>query len=67
MVAVPGTDHPDVTSVLHRLTHGPVERGQRVGGAIGAAGLLNVLLRNSRIVPLSDMTGIIEFDILRTR
>lgn len=31
------------------------------GGAIAAAGFMNMLLRNSDIVPISDMTGIIEF------
>jgi alpha-L-arabinofuranosidase len=36
-------------------------RYDNMGGAIGTAGLLNVLLRNSDIVPISDMTGIIEF------
>lgn len=34
---------------------------KNLGGAIAAAGLLNMLLRNSDIVPISDMTGIIEF------
>ena len=32
-----------------------------MGGAVGTAGLLNMLLRNADIVPISDMTGIIEF------
>ncbi|HMH07071.1 MAG TPA: alpha-L-arabinofuranosidase C-terminal domain-containing protein [Terriglobales bacterium] len=36
-------------------------RYDNMGGAIGTAGLLNMLLRNSNIVPISDMTGIIEF------
>jgi alpha-L-arabinofuranosidase len=36
-------------------------RYDNMGGAIGTAGLLNMLLRNSDIVPISDMTGIIEF------
>ena len=31
------------------------------GGAILAGGFLNMLLRNSEIVPVSDMTGIMEF------
>ncbi|HEX4230957.1 MAG TPA: alpha-L-arabinofuranosidase C-terminal domain-containing protein [Bryobacteraceae bacterium] len=31
------------------------------GGAIAAAGFLNMILRNADIVPVSDMTGIIEF------
>ncbi|MGC2183530.1 MAG: alpha-L-arabinofuranosidase C-terminal domain-containing protein [Terriglobales bacterium] len=36
-------------------------RYDNMGGAIGTAGLLNMLLRNSDIVPISDMTGILEF------
>ena len=31
------------------------------GGAIVAGGFLNMLLKNSQIVPISDMTGIMEF------
>jgi len=31
------------------------------GGAIVTSGLLNMLLKNSDIVPISDMTGIMEF------
>lgn len=36
-------------------------RYDNMGGAIGTAGMLNMLLRNSDIVPISDMTGVIEF------
>jgi alpha-N-arabinofuranosidase len=36
-------------------------RYDNMGGAVGTGGLLNMLLRNSDIVPISDMTGIIEF------
>jgi len=36
-------------------------RYDNMGGAIGTAGLLNMLLRNADIVPISDMTGIVEF------
>jgi alpha-L-arabinofuranosidase len=36
-------------------------RYDNMGGAIGTAGFLNMLLRNADIVPVSDMTGIIEF------
>ncbi len=36
-------------------------RYDNMGGAIGTAGFLNMLLRNSDIVPIADMTGIIEF------
>ena len=32
-----------------------------MGGAIDTAGLFNMLMRNSSIVPVSDMTGIMEF------
>jgi len=32
-----------------------------MGGAIEAAGFFNMLLQNAGIVPISDMTGIIEF------
>ncbi len=32
-----------------------------MGGAIGAAGFFNMLMRNAQAVPISDMTGIIEF------
>lgn len=32
-----------------------------MGGAIDTAGMLNMLMRNSSIVPISDMTGIMEF------
>jgi alpha-N-arabinofuranosidase len=36
-------------------------RYDNMGGAIGTAGFLNMLLRTADIVPISDMTGIIEF------
>jgi alpha-L-arabinofuranosidase len=32
-----------------------------MGGAIGAAGFFNMLMRHADIVPVSDMTGILEF------
>jgi alpha-L-arabinofuranosidase len=32
-----------------------------MGGAIGAAGFFNMLMRNADVAPISDMTGIIEF------
>jgi len=34
---------------------------RNMGGAIDAAGFFNMLMRNSAIVPISDMTGIMEF------
>ena len=36
-------------------------RYDNMAGAIGTAGFLNMLLRNADIVPIADMTGIIEF------
>lgn len=36
-------------------------RYDNMGGALGTAGLFNMLLENADIVPISDMTGIIEF------
>lgn len=39
--------------------HSP--RYDNMGGAVGTGGFLNMLLRNSDIVPISDMTGNIEF------
>ncbi len=34
---------------------------RNMGGAVDTAGLFNMLMRNSDIVPISDMTGIMEF------
>ena len=39
----------------------PAPGFDNMGGAIETAGFLNMLLRNSSIVPISDMTGILEF------
>ena len=36
-------------------------RYDNMGGAIAAGGFFNMLLQNADIVPISDMTGIIEF------
>jgi alpha-L-arabinofuranosidase len=36
-------------------------RFDNMGGAIGAAGFFNMLIQNADIVPISDMTGIVEF------
>jgi alpha-N-arabinofuranosidase len=38
-----------------------VVRYDTMGGAVAAAGFLNMLMRNADIVPISDMTGIIFF------
>ncbi|MGH9587992.1 MAG: alpha-L-arabinofuranosidase C-terminal domain-containing protein [Acidobacteriaceae bacterium] len=32
-----------------------------MGGAVDAAGMLNMLMRNHSVVPISDMTGIMDF------
>jgi alpha-N-arabinofuranosidase len=36
-------------------------RYDNMGGAIGAAGFFNMFMQNAAIVPISNMTGIIEF------
>ena len=59
----PGRDHV-TTAFTEWLYWGPndtVPRYDNMGGAIGTAGFLNMLLRNADIVPVADMTGIIEF------
>jgi alpha-N-arabinofuranosidase len=42
---------------------GPADapRYDNMGGAVAAGGFFNMLLQNADIVPISDMTGIIEF------
>lgn len=49
------------TEWLFWAEHDTVPRYDNMGGAIGAAGFLNMLLRNADIVPIADMTGIVEF------
>lgn len=52
------------TAFTEWLFHAPSDTAPRfdnMGGAIAAAGFLNMLLRNADIVPISDMTGIMEF------
>lgn len=36
-------------------------RYDNMGGAVATGGFLNMLLRNADIVPISDMTGLVEF------
>jgi alpha-N-arabinofuranosidase len=46
------------------LFHGPDDRTPRfhnMGGALAAAGMLNTLIRTADFVPVSNMTGLIEF------
>lgn len=49
----------------HRNEPGTVDANspsfQNMGGAIITAGIFNVLLRNANIVPISNMTGIMDF------
>jgi alpha-N-arabinofuranosidase len=52
------------TAFTEWLFHAPEDvapRFDNMGGAIAAGGFLNMLLRNADIVPISDMTGVIEF------
>src|SRR5262249_46045502 len=39
----------------------PAPRFDNLGGAITSAAFFNMLMRHANIVPISDMTGIIEF------
>ncbi len=60
----PGYDgkvHLAFTEWLFIGEHHDAPNFTNTGGAIVAGGLLNMLLRNSSIVPISDMTGIMEF------
>ena len=41
--------------------HRELPRWNNLGGAIDAAGWLNMLLQHTEFVPVSDMTGLIEF------
>jgi alpha-L-arabinofuranosidase len=41
--------------------HRELPRWDNLGGAIDAAGWLNMLLQHAEFVPVSDMTGLIEF------
>jgi len=52
------------TAFTEWLFHAPQDvapRFDNMGGAIATGGFLNMLLRNADIVPVSDMTGLIEF------
>jgi alpha-N-arabinofuranosidase len=63
---IESTDHARKVNVAFTewLFHAPDDRAPRfnnMGGAIAAAGLLNAFLRTADIVPVADMTGLIEF------
>jgi alpha-N-arabinofuranosidase len=52
------------TAFTEWLFHAPEDvapRFDNMGGAIAAGGFLNMLIRSADIVPISDMTGVIEF------
>jgi alpha-L-arabinofuranosidase len=49
------------TEWLFHAPEGVAPRFDNMGGAIAAAGFLNMLMRSADIVPIADMTGIIEF------
>jgi alpha-L-arabinofuranosidase len=49
------------TEWLFWAEHDSSPRYDNMGGALGTAGFLNMLLRSADIVPVADMTGIIEF------
>ena len=52
------------TAFTEWLFHAPEDvapRFDNMGGAIAAGGFLNMMLRTADIVPISDMTGVIEF------
>jgi alpha-N-arabinofuranosidase len=53
--------HAAFTEWLFVAHRNDAPRYNNMAGAIGAAGLFNMLIKNADIVPISDMTGIMEF------
>jgi alpha-N-arabinofuranosidase len=53
--------HIAFTEWLFVARHPGAPSFTNMGGAIDTAGIMNMLMRNSSIVPISDMTGIMEF------
>ena len=53
--------HIAFTEWLYVAHRNDAPRFTNMAGAIGAAGLFNMLIKNADIVPVSDMTGIMEF------
>ncbi len=47
--------------LMHAPNGGDAPSFQNQGGALFAGGFLNMVLRNSDVVPVSDITGIMEF------
>ncbi|MGA2169000.1 MAG: alpha-L-arabinofuranosidase C-terminal domain-containing protein [Terracidiphilus sp.] len=56
-----GKVHLAFTEWLFIGRHTEAPSFTNTGGAIVTGGFLNMMLRNSQIVPISDMTGIMEF------
>src|SRR5215475_4698155 len=57
----PGDVKTAFTEWLFWAPNDTVPRYDNMGGAVATGGFLNMFLRNSDIVPVADMTGIIEF------
>lgn len=53
--------HIAFTEWLYVAHRNDAPRFTNMAGALGAAGFFNMLIRNADIVPISDMTGIMEF------
>jgi alpha-L-arabinofuranosidase len=49
------------TEWLYLAHRNDAPRYDNMGGAIGAAGFFNMLMKSADVVPISDMTGIMEF------
>jgi len=47
--------------------HSPFPRWTNLGGALVAAGWMNMLLQNANFVPVSDMTGLLDFAGIHAR
>jgi alpha-N-arabinofuranosidase len=56
-----GKVHIAFTELLFSGSQYGAPNFMNAGGAVVAGGFLNMLLRNAAIVPISDMTGILEF------
>ena len=66
--AFAGKAHIAFTEWLYVAHRNDAPRFTNMGGAIGAAAFLNMMMKNADVVPVSDMTGIMEFaGIWKTR
>jgi alpha-N-arabinofuranosidase len=59
--AFAGKTHIAFTEWLFVGHRNDTPRYDNMAGAIGAAGFFNMLMKNADVVPISDMTGIMEF------